>query len=162
MAEQLRVDRSLRYRAAVHGDILPVLTLAILVDYLRECLLSHAALARYQHGQIGRRHLQRHIDRAVQPRAVADNPKTLLHLLHIHFCHISFLPVIISVLTVKITNLPSNYHTHKQNLCSFVIFLHHTFADTNTEPNPCHPESYRLFQAKSDLLYKYLLYAPFY
>ena len=83
MAEKLRVDSSLRDSPAVDSDILPMLTLAVLVNDLGKSLLADATLTRDQDGKIRGGHLERHVYRPVQSGIIAYNPETLLYLLYI-------------------------------------------------------------------------------
>ena len=55
-----------------------MLARGVSVDNLRKELLSDTALTRYKHGQIGRSNTQRHLQRSVQERRVADYAKSLL------------------------------------------------------------------------------------
>lgn len=77
MAEELRVDGALGDGAAVDGDIFIVFARRVGVDDLREKLLAHAALARHQHRQIGRRDAHGHFERPVQELRVADDAEAL-------------------------------------------------------------------------------------
>ena len=80
--KQLRIDRPFRYGAAIHGDVCSVFPRAVLVDDLREVFLSHATFARDQHGEVGRCHLHRHVDGAVERRVVTNDPEALFDLLY--------------------------------------------------------------------------------
>ena len=82
MPEKLRVNRTFWNGSAVHGNVVLVLTGAIGVDNLRETLLSHTTLSRYQHRSISRSHLQGSVDAMQQCFIVANNAKVKFDLLY--------------------------------------------------------------------------------
>jgi len=76
MTEKLRIYRPFGNGTTVYGNVLPVLSPAVLVDYLREALLTHTTLSGNQHRQIGRSHLNGNIDGTHQCLVIADDAKT--------------------------------------------------------------------------------------
>ena len=85
MTKQFRVDRSLRDSATVDGNVLSMLTQAILMDDLREILLTHTTFSRDEHRQIGRSHLQGDINGPIQTGMITDDAKTLFDELYVRF-----------------------------------------------------------------------------
>ena len=77
VAEELRVDRSLGNGAAVDGDVFVVLAGRKGVDDLGKELFTHAALARYQHREIGGSYAQGYLQSTVQELGVADDAEAL-------------------------------------------------------------------------------------
>lgn len=86
MPEQLGVDRSFGDGTTIDRNVLSMFARTVLMNDLRKILLSDPALAGNQYGKIGGRYLKRYVDRPVERRTVADNPKSLLDLLYA-FCH---------------------------------------------------------------------------
>ena len=79
MTEQFGIDSAFRDGAAVDGEVGTMFAGAILVYYLRKDILAGTAFAVDKHGEVGSRHLHRHLDSAVQVRVVADNAESLLN-----------------------------------------------------------------------------------
>ena len=84
VAEQLGIDGALWDGAAVDGEIWAVLTCAVLVDDLRKHILTRAALARNEHGEVSGGHLCRNADGTVQLRVGADNAEGPFYCLYVH------------------------------------------------------------------------------
>ena len=80
VAEEFRVDRSLGYGTAVHGDITAVFAGAVGVYYLRKGFLTRTAFAGDEDRQVGRGDLQGAAHGAQQARAVADDAEALFRL----------------------------------------------------------------------------------
>ena len=84
VAEEFRVDGAFGDGTAVHGKVLAVLTRAVLVDDLRKHVLTRAALARDEHGEVGGGHLCCDADGAVQLRVGADDAEGPFYCLYVH------------------------------------------------------------------------------
>ncbi len=87
MAEELAVDSSLRNGAAVDGEVFLTPTRRVVVDDAWNDFLSHSTLTYDKHAEVGRSHLQRHIERVVQIIAVAHDVVALLYSLQFRRIH---------------------------------------------------------------------------
>ena len=76
MTEQFRINGSFGNGTAVHSNVLSMLPPAVLVNDLRETLLTHTAFASNQYRQVGRSHLNSHIYRTHQYIIVTYDAKT--------------------------------------------------------------------------------------
>ena len=81
MTKQFRVDRSLRDSATVDGNVLSMLTQAILMDDLREILLTHTTFSGDEHREVNGSHLHGHVDGPQQSFVITHDAKTQFHLL---------------------------------------------------------------------------------
>ena len=84
MAEQFRIYCAFRYGTAVHGDVFVVFPGAVGVYDLREELLSHAALSRYEYRKVGRCHAQGYFQSPVHGFAAAYDAETLFYSNKVH------------------------------------------------------------------------------
>ena len=76
MTEQFRINSSFGNGTAVHSNILTMLPSAVLMNDLRETLLTHTTLSGNQYRQIGRRHLNSNVYRTHQCFIVTNDTKT--------------------------------------------------------------------------------------
>ena len=76
MTEEFRINRTFGNGATVYGNVLSMLSPAVLVDYLREALLTHTTLSGNQHRQVGRGYLNGNINGTHQCLVIADDAKT--------------------------------------------------------------------------------------
>ena len=72
-AEKLGIDGSFRDGSAVDCEIFPALSRTVLMNDLRDILLSHTAFTRHEHSDVGRRNGNSDLKRTVQRRIVADD-----------------------------------------------------------------------------------------
>ena len=78
MAEEFRVDGTLRDGTAVDGKILLAAARRIVVDDARDDFLADTTLADDEHAEVSRRHLQGDVEHVVQRIAVAHDVVPLL------------------------------------------------------------------------------------
>ena len=89
MAEQLRVDGTLRDRAAVDGEILFASTGRIVMNDAWQAVLTYAALTNNQYTKVNGRHLKGDVQCVVQSLAVAYDVITLLDVLKFGSLHLA-------------------------------------------------------------------------
>ena len=76
MAEQLGIDRSFGYGAAVYRDKIVVLAAAESVYDFGKNFLAYAAFAGDEYGKVGRRYAYGRVERGIQETGTADDPET--------------------------------------------------------------------------------------
>ena len=87
MTEEFRIYRTFGNGTAVDGKVFLVSALASVVNDARENLFAHAVLAHDEYGEVYWRHLHRHLNRTIQPIAVAHDAIALLDGLYLCGCH---------------------------------------------------------------------------